>query len=101
LTSPLPAINWEERKVVGCRWRGSCGYRERDSDYRLWGSTDEVWRCPWCASAQQDPGWGPVLRPRGGCGYQKPNPDRVAGADLAVASDQLGGARDCRLQVAR
>ena len=25
LTSPLPAINWEEREIVGCRWRGSCG----------------------------------------------------------------------------
>jgi hypothetical protein len=24
LTSPLPAINWEEREIVGCRWRGSC-----------------------------------------------------------------------------
>ena len=36
-----------------------------------------------------------------GCGYQKPNPDRLVSVDLAIADDQLGGARDDRLQVAR
>ena len=35
------------------------------------------------------------------CGYQKPNPVRLVSVDLAIADDQLGGARDDQLQVAR
>ena len=34
------------------------------------------------------------------CGYQKSNPDWMAIVDLAVAGDQLGGARGYWLQVA-
>jgi len=70
---------------------------------------DQVKRLIGAAKADANPVWSKYsnalnharLRLRAGCGYQKPNPDRVAGVDLAVAGDQLGGAGDCRLQVAR